>query len=107
MISQHKAANAMVSSNIRRLARQGHLDRCRPPWDERRELPFSDAEKRLVDLRQVRNRRLLGTKGSLEWHFVLATHICRVHIALDDIEDRDVACRLAGRRGDHAVLWLE
>lgn len=38
---------------------------------------------------------------------MLATHICRVHIALDDIEDRDVACRLAGRRGDHAVLWLE
>ena len=35
------------------------------------------------------------------------THIGRVHVTLDDVEDRDIARGFTGCRGDHAVLGLE
>lgn len=34
-------------------------------------------------------------------------HICRVGLALDDIQDADVAAGLAGCDGYHAILGLE
>lgn len=34
-------------------------------------------------------------------------HVCRVDLALDDVEDGDVAGLLRGVGGDHAVLGLE
>lgn len=35
------------------------------------------------------------------------THVCRVDVALDDVEDGDVACSLARRGRHHAILGLE
>lgn len=34
-------------------------------------------------------------------------NICGIRLALDNIEDTDVAARLARRDGDHAILGLE
>ena len=35
------------------------------------------------------------------------THVCRIGLALDDVEDGDVAAALARVRRDHAVLGLQ
>jgi hypothetical protein len=34
-------------------------------------------------------------------------YISRVHLALNDVQNRDVACGLAGRGRDHAIIWLK
>ena len=82
MICEHEPAHTVRGANVRRLARERDLDRGGPPRDEVGELALADAERRLVD-------------------------VGRVDVALDDVEDGDVARRLARRRRDHAVLGLQ
>lgn len=40
----------MAGGDVRRLARQGHLDRCWAPGDKRSQLTLPNTEERLVDL---------------------------------------------------------
>lgn len=82
VVREHEAAHAVVRGHVRRAARERDLDRGGPPRDEVGELALADAEQRLVD-------------------------VGRVDVALDDVEDGDVARRLARRRRDHAVLGLQ
>lgn len=37
----------------------------------------------------------------------MCTHIGWIDVPLDDVEDRDVASRLAGSRGNHPVFRLQ
>ena len=62
---------------------RAHLNTRRPPWDEAAQLPLTDTLKRLV-------------------------HLSRVHIALDNVENGDVAAAILPRRaGDHDILCLQ
>ena len=74
----------MGVGEVGRLLRQCDLDRRRAPRNERRQLPLSDPQKRLMDL-------------------------CWIRFSLYDVEDADVAtCLARGRRGrDHAILRLQ
>mmetsp|Transcript_66162 Transcript_66162/g.197688 ORF Transcript_66162/g.197688 Transcript_66162/m.197688 type:complete len:265 (-) Transcript_66162:408-1202(-) len=83
VVGEHQARDAVRRLHVRRLAREGDLDRRRPPRDERAELSLTDALQRLVHLR-------------------------RVDFSLDDVEDRYVAAAVLARRArHHDVLRLQ
>mmetsp|Transcript_35615 Transcript_35615/g.114641 ORF Transcript_35615/g.114641 Transcript_35615/m.114641 type:complete len:295 (-) Transcript_35615:733-1617(-) len=83
VVGEHQARDAVRRLEVRRSTREGHLHAGWSPRDEAAELSFPDALQRLVDLR-------------------------RVHVALDDVEDRDVAAAvLASRARNHDVFSLQ
>ncbi len=81
MIREHHPAHLVRRVDIRGLLGERHLDRSGTPGDEIRQFPLSDALQRLV-------------------------HLSRVHISLDDIQDRDIRTFLH-TRGDQDVLGLQ
>ena len=73
MVGEHEAGDTMWARHVGGPPAERHLDRGGAPGNEGAELALADSLERLVHLR-------------------------RVHLALDDVEDRNVAAAiLAGR----------
>ena len=68
--------------DVRTLARESDLDASRTPWDELGQATLADTQEGLVDL-------------------------CGICLALNDIEDGDVAAALGHDCRNHLVLWLQ
>jgi len=58
VIGQHKAADTMCRLNVRRLARQSHLNACRSPRDELRQLAVANTLQALVHLISTTDNRI-------------------------------------------------
>jgi hypothetical protein len=99
MIRKHQTAHAMLGLEVRRPARQSHLDGRRSPRDEVGELPLADTQQRLMYLEQL-SHGLLIARGE-------DTYICRIDVALDYIEDGDVTRGFARSRRHHPVIRLQ
>lgn len=84
MIGEHEPAHAMCGLNVWGLPRQRNLDRRWTPGNKLRQLPLSDSLQTLVHLR-------------------------RVHFALYDVQNGDIAVTLHAVhwRGNHHVLGLK
>ena len=99
VISEHQSAHPMVRRDVRRPTRQRHLYRRRPPRNKVGQLSFSYAEQRLVYLAS-------RTRSADTSRVVIVTHVGRIDVSLDDVEDGDVARSFARRRRYHAVFRL-
>jgi hypothetical protein len=82
VVGQHQPAHAVCHGDVRTPLGQGDLDAGRAPGNKSGQPALADAQQTLV-------------------------HVGGVHLALDDVEDGDVAALFAGDGGDHAVLGLE
>jgi hypothetical protein len=85
---------------VGRFLAESDLDACGAPGDEGCESALADTEEGFVDLdsnQYVRRRR-----GSWE-----VNYIGRISLALDDVENGDVATALGGICEDHTVLGLQ
>ena len=82
MVCQHQAAHAVAHRDVRATLCESHLYAGWAPWDELCQPALTNPEKALV-------------------------HICWVHLALDDVENRDVAAFLARYGRDHPILGLQ
>ena len=98
MVCKHQSTDAMIRGYVWRAARQRNLNGRRPPRDEVGKLALTDAQERLVYLYHMSTSGL-GQEGC-------QTYVGGVDIALNDVENRDVARRLAGYGRDHPVLRL-
>jgi hypothetical protein len=109
VVRKHKPADAVVRRHVRRPACQCDLDGRGAPWYKICKLAFSDAEKRLVHL-------YIGLKKNVNMicgidflrlgQYGNCAYVGGIHVSLDNVEDRDVARRLARHRGNHPIFRL-
>jgi hypothetical protein len=91
VIREHKAANSVVRTHIRRPTSECNLYRSRTPWNEVGELPFTNPKQRLMNLECIHEDRRDSESRK-------TTCISGINFSLDDVKNGDVACGFAGSR---------
>jgi hypothetical protein len=82
VVGQHQPAHPVRHRDVRAPLGQRHLDACWAPRDKGRQAALPNTQQALV-------------------------HVCWVDLALDHVEDGDVAALLARDSRHHAVLGLQ
>lgn len=111
VVGHHEPADPVGGGQVGRLPGQGHLDAGGAPGDEVGQLPLPDPLQALVHLGGHRGGggRLSSTPAGPRVERRGLTYLCGIHLALDDVEDGDVA--VVGlpvpAGGHHHVLGLQ